>query len=346
MSGRISPSGKISPVSVPRSRLAGCEKKTMIRTVCEQIVQIGASEGAEIVSFSQNAIRKNRFEDLAVINLLFDRPACDQAVDGDRTLLPDSPTSLARLNIDGWVPIRIKKNDSIGPNEIDSESSHSRSQQKQKDGRIGIEEIDESLAFHDRRAAVHHTIRKVLLLDVFHDDGEHGDGLRVYQHFVSLLLPNMKHFVHYDHLGGFSPIHCIEIDVHLRIPGFVIEHFMRGRRKATRIVFGRFFLIEHSVGVAQIYRAIDWIGDGGFCVKQAKEHGVVADLPQSNDGFERHGATDQRSLNQIAFEVFEIAFFLFRREETRQYLLCFGRQFLLYILVIINNVEIYLFESA
>ena len=181
------------------------------------------------------------------------------------------------------------------------------------------------MAFHDRRAAVHHTVRKVLLFDVFHDDGKHGDGLRVYQHFVSLFLPDVKHFIHHDHLGGFSPIHGIKIDIHFRIARLVIEEFLRGRRNAARSVFGSFFLIEHSIGVTQIHRTIDWIGDDGFCVKHSEEHGVVADLSQSNDGFERHGSTDQRSLNQVAFEVFEIALFLLGREKTRQNLLCLGR---------------------
>lgn len=60
-------------------------------------------------------------------------------------------------------------------------------------------------------------------------------------------------------------------------------------------------------------------------MKHSEEHGVVADLSQSNDGFERHGSTDQRSLNQVAFEVFEIALFLLGREKTRQNLLCLGR---------------------
>ena len=99
------------------------------------------------------------------------------------------------------------------------------------------------MAFHDRRAAVHHTVRKVLLFDVFHDDGKHGDGLRVYQHFVSLFLPDVKHFVHYDHLGGFSPIHGIKIMENMHGGKFVAMPSAKSKNGTG----GKYYDIVHPV---------------------------------------------------------------------------------------------------
>ena len=61
---------------------------------------------------------------------------------------------------------------------------------------------------------------------------------------------------------------------------------------------------------------------------------MIANLTKTDNSFKWHGFTEEGYLDLFTLEVVKISFFLQRSEQTGKNLLCLGRQFLFYILLI------------
>ncbi len=71
-----------------------------------------------------------------VIYFLFDGSRRKKAVNGDLPLLADAPRPLPSLSVSGRVPVGIVYDDSIRPRQINPQPSHTRGEEKDKDGVI------------------------------------------------------------------------------------------------------------------------------------------------------------------------------------------------------------------
>lgn len=62
--------------------------------------------------------RQSLFAHLTLIDLLLNRARAEEAVDEDSLLLPIPSDSTHRLGIIGRVSVRVKENQTVGPNQV------------------------------------------------------------------------------------------------------------------------------------------------------------------------------------------------------------------------------------
>ena len=92
---------------------------------------------------------------LALKDLLFDRAGRNEAVDEAVLLLPVTPYSSQGLLVGCWVPVRIKENEAIGANEIETAASSFTTEQKDEFFALWIVEfVNKLLSLVDVHGAV------------------------------------------------------------------------------------------------------------------------------------------------------------------------------------------------
>ena len=69
-----------------------------------------------------------------MVDFLLDGAGSEQPVDGDLPFLTNAPRSLPSLHVRAGVPVRVKDDDPIGPNQVDAQPTHTRGQQEHVDG--------------------------------------------------------------------------------------------------------------------------------------------------------------------------------------------------------------------
>ena len=118
-------------------------------------MQVCQLEKAPLFRVLQDFVGEKRFENLPVVNFLFNGACRHQPVDGDVSLLAQTPCPFSCLNVGRRIPIWIEYDDAIGAGQIDAEPTNFRCEQKYMVVFVGIESIHQLLAFADGRRTVH-----------------------------------------------------------------------------------------------------------------------------------------------------------------------------------------------
>ena len=71
-----------------------------------------------------------------MVDLLLDGAGREQAVDGDRSVLPDAPRAFPRLHVRAGVPVGVEDEHAVGAGQVDAETTHTRRQQE--DEQVGV----------------------------------------------------------------------------------------------------------------------------------------------------------------------------------------------------------------
>ena len=102
----------------------------------KELLQVVGLEETLLARIDEDAIGEKLFEDLPLIDFLFDRRARHEAIDCDGAILADAPRSFARLCVSRRVPIRIEYHDAICRCEIETQAADTRCEQKNENIRL------------------------------------------------------------------------------------------------------------------------------------------------------------------------------------------------------------------
>lgn len=86
-------------------------------------------------------------------DLLLDGAGCDEAIDGDGTLLTDAVGAVAGLVLDGGIPPRVEVDDVVGSRQVESQSTGLQADEEQRLVAC-LELAHQSVALYGRGAAV------------------------------------------------------------------------------------------------------------------------------------------------------------------------------------------------
>lgn len=155
-----------------------------------QILQL---ESLSLSRISQDLVGKELLEDLSMVDLLLNCAGRHQSIDLDLSLLSQSPSSLASLNVGGRVPVRIVDDDTISSCEVDTETADLRGEEEDMQVWVVVELINESLSIFDGGVAVHATIIEAFqVLDEELQDVQHDTMLSEEKSLVAVTLPDLE----------------------------------------------------------------------------------------------------------------------------------------------------------